>query len=93
MRQFKTDFDLIKPSITLKNSMENNTKTILNSEEAAEYLGICRDKLLDLFNAGKIPGKRITPKLIRFHRGQLDEFIINGGNTDLLVDPVIKITT
>nr|MBC8400080.1 helix-turn-helix domain-containing protein [Candidatus Neomarinimicrobiota bacterium] len=65
--------------------MTKTIKTILKPEEAAEYLGISKDKLLRLFNQDKIPGKRLGYRTIRFSRGQLDEFIINGGNTDLLV--------
>jgi len=69
--------------------MTETINTILNPEEAAKHLGISYRKLLDLFNEGKIPGTRVSERVYRFHRDQLDEWIKNGGNNETIPDSAI----
>jgi len=52
-----------------------DTPDILNSDEAAAYLGIGRTALFELLRTSDIPCKRLSPKIVRFGRDALKEWI------------------
>ena len=56
-----------------------NTVTIaprlLNVKEAAAYLAISERKLWSITKAETIPAVRMSPRLVRYDRQDLDEFI------------------
>lgn len=48
---------------------------ILTRQEAADYLGISTDTLDRLRSAGRIVGARISARLVRFRRDELDAYL------------------
>ena len=52
-----------------------DTPDILNSDEAAAYLGIGRTALFELLRTSDIPCKRLSAKIVRFGRDALKEWI------------------
>ncbi len=56
---------------------------VLDPDQAADYLGIGRTALFELLKEGAIPHRRLTPKVIRFGRDALKEWIDSSGVVDL----------
>jgi len=52
---------------------------VLDPDQAADYLGIGRTALFELLREGAIPHRRLTPKVIRFGRDALKEWIDSSG--------------
>jgi excisionase family DNA binding protein len=48
---------------------------ILKSKEAAKYLKISYSHFKNLMKSGKIPHKRLSARVARFSKKQLDEFM------------------
>ena len=55
---------------------------VLDPDQAADYLGIGRTALFELLREGVIPHRRLTPKVIRFGRDTLKEWIDSSGVSD-----------
>jgi excisionase family DNA binding protein len=55
---------------------------VLDPDQAADYLGIGRTALFELLREGAIPHRRLTPKVIRFGRDALKEWIDTSGVSD-----------
>ena len=55
---------------------------VLDPDQAADYLGIGRTALFELLREGAIPHRRLTPKVIRFGRDALKEWIDSSGVVD-----------
>ena len=55
---------------------------VLDPDQAADYLGIGRTALFELLREGAIPHRRLTPKVIRFGRDALKEWIDSSGVLD-----------
>ena len=55
---------------------------VLDPDQAADYLGIGRTALFELLREGAIPHRHLTPKVIRFGRDALKEWIDSSGVLD-----------
>ena len=70
MKQGEPNEDDLKP---------RNYPDVLDPDQAADYLGIGRTALFELLREGAIPHRRLTPKVIRFGRDALKEWIDSSG--------------
>ena len=67
--------DTLSERITMIESIVNNTKGILTSQEACNYLGFTNSYLYKLTSANKIPYYRPTNGHILFIRQELDDWV------------------
>ncbi len=51
------------------------TKTWLNSEEVAEYLGVSVHTVREWVQDGTMPFSRLGSKLLRFRREKIDDWV------------------
>ena len=69
--------DTISERLKMIESLVNNTKGILTSEEACNYLGFTNSYLYKLTSENKIPYYRPTNGHILFVRQELDDWVKN----------------
>ena len=53
----------------------DNLPEVLTVDEAAILLRLDPKTVRELFHAGQIPGRKLGPKIIRFHRDELLEWV------------------
>jgi excisionase family DNA binding protein len=58
--------------------MSDNTKPLLDPDEAAALLGISRQHLLRLARRGEIPGRVKLGKIVKFSAARIKRQIENG---------------
>lgn len=70
-----TDEEIKKLAAAIGQNMQLYHKEILNTDEAARYLGIEKSYLYKLTSARAIPHYKPTGKLCYFKRTELDEWL------------------
>jgi excisionase family DNA binding protein len=50
----------------------NSSASLLSVKQAASYLGVCPNTILNLRKRGELESIRVGPRLVRFRREQLD---------------------
>ena len=66
-----------KTSVDTDDKFQSNERDVLTPRETGVLLQMNVKTVLELFHAGVLPGREITPRLIRFSRSALLEWLNN----------------